>query len=110
MNGLRRSWTWAAAIAGTTVALAGSVPSALAQAAPAFDLPRRGTDERVRLEDFAGQILVLDFFAFWGAPCERSSKELGTGLHQFYALRNGTPRGATVRVVSRNIQKAFPGR
>src|SRR5712692_3149815 len=110
MNGLRRAWTWAAAIAGTTVALAGSVPSARAEAAPAFDLPRRGTDERVRLEDFAGQILVLDFCAFWCAPCERASKELETGLQQFYALRNGNPRGVPVRVVSVNIEKDVPAR
>src|SRR6266852_1042511 len=110
MNGLRRAWTRAAAIAGATVALAGSVPSARAEAAPAFDLPHRGADERVRLEDFSGQILVLDFFAYWCAPCARASPELETQVQQYYSARKGNPHGLSVRVVSVNIEKDFPER
>src|SRR5258706_1307123 len=81
-----------------------------AQAPPQFDLPRRGTIERVRLEDFAGKILVLDFFAYWCAPCEVASKEIETGLQQFYAARHGNPRGLPVQVVSVNIEQEFPER
>jgi hypothetical protein len=38
---------------------------AQSSAAPAFDLPRWDSTNRVRLADFAGQIVVLDFFAYW---------------------------------------------
>jgi thiol-disulfide isomerase/thioredoxin len=64
----------------------------------------------VRLEDFAGQILVLDFFAYWCAPCEQASRELEAGVQKYYAERNGNARGAPVRVVSVNIEKALPER
>src|SRR2546425_5331449 len=100
MNRLRLAWTVVAAITGAARALAGSAPSAGAEATMSFDLPRWRTNERVRLEDFAGQILVLDFFAFWCAPCERTSKELENGLQRYYAPRKGNPQGVPVRAVS----------
>ena len=66
---------------------------AKAESAPPFDLPRRGTQERVRLQDFAGQVLVLDFFAYWCQPCAAAAQELETGVQQFYATRKGNPQG-----------------
>ena len=64
----------------------------------------------MRLEDFAGQILVLDFFAYWCVPCERASRELESGVQQYYAERKGNARGLPVRVLSVNIEKAMPER
>ncbi|HKS38171.1 MAG TPA: TlpA disulfide reductase family protein [Verrucomicrobiae bacterium] len=77
---------------------------------PTFELPRWQTGEPVRLDDFAGQILVLDFFAYWCAPCEPASKEIENGVRQFYATRRGNPHGVPVRVLSVNIESDFPER
>src|SRR5258706_9549942 len=80
------------------------------ESAPPFDLPRRGAQERARLQDFAGQVLLLDFFAYWCGPCAAASQELEIGVQQFYAARKGNPQGVSVRVVSVNIEKEFPKR
>lgn len=107
VNGQPLPWRRAVLTALVASAL---LPSGHTATVPAFELPRWQTDEPVRLEDFAGQILVLDFFAYWCAPCEPASKEIEKGVQQFYSTRRGNPHGVPVRVLSVNIENDFPER
>ena len=76
--------------------------------APDFDLPKWESAEKVKLADFAGEIVVLDFFAYWCVPCRKASAEIEGGIQKYYTARKGNSQGVLVRVVSINIEKDKP--
>ncbi len=55
-----------------------SVAGGRLPAAPAFDLPALSGSDRVRLADYRGKIVVLNFWASWCDPCAEEAPLLAT--------------------------------
>ena len=69
-----------------------------------FGLVNRATRQPMRLSDFAGKIVVLDWFAWWCPFCQAAAPQLYSGIDQYYAARNGNPGGIPVVHVGINLQ------
>jgi peroxiredoxin len=76
----------------------------IAAPAPSFELRRFDGGDPVKLTDFAGQILVLDFFAYWCAPCAVSAPNIEEQIQKYYSARSGNAQGTAVRVLSINVE------
>jgi peroxiredoxin len=66
--------------------LEGAASPAVGQAAPDFVLQEYGTGRLVRLSDFRGKTVVLNFWATWCPPCIAEMPE----LQALHASRQGT--------------------
>jgi len=91
-----------------TLAILTAVGPTIAAPAPMFELRRFDSAEAIRLTDFAGQILVIDFFAYWCAPCARSSPIIEEQIQKHYAARSGNAQGIPVRLLSINVEADHP--
>ena len=67
--------------------------------APEVDLPRLSGDGNGSLDDYKGQVVVLNFWASWCEPC-RAESPLLQRWHKRLAKRNATVLGVDVQDVS----------
>ncbi len=93
-----------AILVGSLLSVAGSRAS-IPVVFPSFKLNRFESERLVKLDDFAGSIVVLDFFAYWCVPCRKVSSDLEEYVQKFYMAKGGNAAGFPVQVVSMNIEQ-----
>jgi len=60
--------------------------------------------ELIRMSDFDGQILILDFFSYWCRHCQTSAPDLETNVRKYFEDRGGNIDGLPVTVLSINLE------
>jgi len=101
------------------LALAGLAPCLVSPALSQTILPIGGTEANftlvnhltgapIHLSDFAGKIVVLDYYAYWCGWCAIDSPLTETDIQQYYAARGGNAAGIPVQVLSVSIDQADP--
>ncbi|NLA74071.1 MAG: TlpA family protein disulfide reductase [Deltaproteobacteria bacterium] len=90
------------------ITIAGDVTWNAGEAAPQFSLLQHGTKKQVSLNDFYGQIVILDFFSASCNRCLTAAWEIETGIQEFYKARSGNPHGIDVQVISINSDVSRP--
>lgn len=73
-----------------------------------FTAYNHATGAPVQLTDFAGKVVVLDYFAYWCGWCALDCPQTETDIQQYYAALGGNPSGIPVQVVSISIDQTDP--
>ncbi len=90
------------------ITFAGDMALKAGEVAHPFTLLEHGTEKEVSLNDFYGQIVILEFFSPGCPRCLTASWEIETGIQEYYNARSGNPHGIKVQVISINSDTARP--
>ncbi len=64
----------------------------------------RATGSEVRLRDFEGSVLLLEWFAYWCPFCKMAAPQVRDGIVNYYKMEGGNPNGAPVKHIAVNMQ------
>ena len=93
--GRRLAWGGAAVLAAVLVAGCAAEPAPALAEAPPFRRPALTGGDSISLEDFRGQVVLLNFWASWCGPCREEMPAL-LSIHRRYRDAGVTVLGVTV--------------
>lgn len=73
-----------------------------------FTIKDHFTQADLKLSDFEGKVLVMDFFAWWCGPCKTSSPVLVEDVEKYFEGNGGNEHGVPVEVLGMNIESSLP--
>lgn len=88
-------------IVGCALSFAGG--TARAQIATNFTILNHVTGLPLSLSDYQGNVVVLDFWAYWCEYCQAAASDIEPNLTRLYRARGGNSNGVPVQVISVNI-------
>jgi thiol-disulfide isomerase/thioredoxin len=73
-----------------------------------FTVFNHATGAPVQLTDFAGKVVVLDYFAYWCGWCAIDSPLTESDIQQYYEAQGGNLHGVPVQVLSISVDQTNP--
>ncbi len=96
---------WIALLAALAAPLSAQTRYQVGDIVQDFELIDRSTGQPVKLSDFEGQVVFLEWFANWCPFCQAAAREIGPGIVDYYAQRSGNLNGVPVKHISINLQE-----